>query len=599
MESRKGILVLDFGGQYTHLIARRIRELGVYSEILPPTAETKELKKAKGIILSGGPYSVYEENAPTFNSELFSIKKPILGLCYGHQLIANELGGKVNQWKTKEFGSAELIPARDSILFKGLDKTELVWMSHGDTVAVLPHGFRKIGSTFDCDIAAAENKKRKIFGLQFHPEVTHTEHGMKILKNFVFRICKAKKNWNMGIFLREKVKELKRKVRKKKVFMLTSGGVDSTVCLALLAKALEKKMAYAVHLDTGFMRKQESKNVIEQLNSLGIEVKLVDASKRLLSKLKGVWEPEKKRKIIGDLFVNIASRELRKIDARQDEWLLCQGTIYPDTIETGGTTHSAKIKTHHNRVESMLQLIDSGMVIEPISELYKDEVRELGERLALPEEIIWRHPFPGPGLAIRIICSKGVKTISSGEAELRANEIANEFGFSAKVLPVKAVGVQGDSRTYKNVVALGGELDWETLGECSRRITNEISDLNRVVYNCSKPISKIKSKRGFLTKRKIALLQEADSIVMEEIKNAGLHKEIWQFPVILLPLDIDESGTAIVLRPVASKEAMTARFAPLEKELLEKIVKRILSLKGIASVFYDVTNKPPATIEWE
>lgn len=600
MERRGKIVVLDFGGQYAHLIARRLRELGVYSEILLPNAETKELKKAKGIILSGGPTSVYKENAPEFNTEIFSLKKPLLGICYGHQLMAKEMGGEVRQGRAKEYGSSELILDKTSKLFKGLGKTTIVWMSHGDTIVTPPSGFRKIGNTFDCEFAAMENPKKKMYGLQFHPEVAHTEQGMRILKNFVFGICKAKKNWGIGNFLRQKIREIKKQVGKKDVFMLASGGIDSTVCLALFAKALKPRQVFALHVDTGFMRKNESVLVEKALRRFGLELKVLNASKEFFSKLKGVSDPEEKRKIIGELFVRIANREIKKIATDESQWLLGQGTIYPDTIETGRTKHSTKIKTHHNRVESIQQLIKHGRIIEPLDQLYKDEVRELGRRLGLEKELINRHPFPGPGLAIRCLCSNRVKEEISAEAEKKAKEIAIEFGFNAVVLPVKAVGVQGDSRTYSSAVALTGPLEWEKIENCSTRITNEIREFNRVVFLVEpQQIESIKLKKAFLTKKRITLLQEADVIVMEEIAKAGLMGEIWQFPVVLLPLDVNGIGEAVVLRPVSSREAMTARFYPMENEVLEGIAKKIGGLKGIGAVLYDVTHKPPATIEWE
>lgn len=604
---RHKIIILDFGGQYAHLLARRVRELGVYSEIMMPDAPAKELKKARGIILSGGPSSVYDANAPKFNPEIFKIKKPLLGLCYGHQLMAREMGGDVKQGGVKEYGTAELIVDRASALFKGLDKTEIVWMSHGDTVLRMPPGFRKAGNTFDCDYAAMENKRARMFGLQFHPEVTHTEHGMKVLGNFVFGVCKAKKGWGMAGFLREKVKEVKRKVGKRSVFMLASGGVDSTVCLALLGRAIGAKRIFALHVDTGFMRKDESAGIAKALEKAKIKLEVLDAGAQFFGKLDGVAEPEDKRKIIGKLFIDIANSELKKRNMKPADWLLGQGTIYPDTIETGGTEHSATIKTHHNRVESVKQLMEEGRVIEPLNQLYKDEVRALGEKLGLPDSLVWRHPFPGPGLAIRALCSRGKKEKGGAEfeiAEERAREIAQGFGFDAFALPVKAVGVQGDARTYGYALALSGELDWDALEKCGTRIANEVREFNRIVFLVAPIGSKInaddiKAKKAFLTKPRIKVLQEADDVVMRAVEKNKLTKIIWQFPVVLLPLNVAGRGEGIVLRPVESREAMTARFYKMDAELLGKIAKDVLKIKGIGAVFYDVTHKPPATIEWE
>ncbi|MCR4335291.1 MAG: glutamine-hydrolyzing GMP synthase, partial [archaeon] len=351
------IIVLDFGGQYAHLLARRVRDLKVYSEIMAPTVSSEELKNAKGIILSGGPQSVYDKDAIAFNPEIFELGVPILGLCYGQQLIAHALGGKVEPGKVKEYGSAQLNPKHGK-LFMGLPSKFTVWMSHGDKVKKLPKEFEGTGSTSDCEYASIANEKKKIFGLQFHPEVTHTEHGMQIISNFVFEICKCKENWTMKNYLEQKIKEIKKEAKDKNVFLLLSGGVDSTVCLALLDKALGYERIHALHVDTGFMRKNESETVKKELEKLGIqEVHLVDASEMFFEKLEGIFEPEEKRKIIGQLFIDIALEELNNLNFDTSTWLIGQGTIYPDTIETGGTENSKTIKTHHNRAPLIMQMM--------------------------------------------------------------------------------------------------------------------------------------------------------------------------------------------------------------------------------------------------
>ncbi|MFH1391050.1 MAG: glutamine-hydrolyzing GMP synthase [Candidatus Diapherotrites archaeon] len=593
------IIVLDFGGQYTHLLARRVRDLKVYSEIMAPTVSSEELKQAKGIILSGGPQSVYEKDAIAFNPEIFELGIPILGLCYGQQLIAHELGGKVTPGKVKEYGSAKLNPKHGK-LFSGLPSEFTVWMSHGDKVKELPNGFEGTGSTNDCEYASISNEEKKIFGLQFHPEVTHTEHGLRIISNFIFDICKCKENWTMEKYLEQKIDKIKKEVKDKNVFLLLSGGVDSTVCLALLDKALGHERIHALHIDTGFMRKNESKIVKTELEKLGIkEVHLVDASETFFEKLKGVFEPEEKRKIIGQLFIDIALEELNNMNFETDTWLIGQGTIYPDTIETGGTENAKTIKTHHNRAPIIMQMMEEGKVIEPLNQLYKDEVRALGKLLGLPEALVERHPFPGPGLAIRILCSEGNEKTDM-ELKKKINEKTMLLGYSAKVLPVKAVGVQGDNRTYSNAVVLQGKLDYNELEEASTTVTNEFSNVNRVVYLVEpKEITKLELEKAYLTKERTKKLQEADAIVMNLIEKKELMKEIWQFPVVLLPINFNSKGEGIVLRPVYSKEAMTAKFAKLSESILQEIVKEILKIKGIGAVMIDVTHKPPATIEWE
>jgi len=600
MQPENRIIVLDFGAQYAHLIARRVRQLHVYSEIMPPTAPTGELRRAKGIILSGSPASVYEKDAPPYNPEIFSLGIPVLGLCYGHQLMAHALGGKVEMGSVREYGLAKIEIWKKEPLFSGLAKKETVWMSHGDKVGALPPGFEVIASTPDCGNAAVADLGRNFFGLQFHPEVTHTPNGMKILENFVVGVCKCRQDWTIENFAQHKVDGIKKRTGNKKVFVLASGGVDSTVALALLNRALPRERIYALHVDTGFMRKNETAGVEKALRKLDFsELHVVDAGGEFFGKLKGVIDPEEKREIIGKLFIEIRDRELRKLDLNPEEWLLGQGTIYPDTIETAGTRHAAKIKTHHNRVESVKQLIEEGKVIEPLAELYKDEVRELGEQLGLPKELVWRHPFPGPGLAIRCLCSSGAEE-DSGELGEKVSAIAKKFGFKASVLPIRSVGVQGDSRSYARCALLQGKLGWKKLEACSTEITNKIRGINRVAAAVEpEKIWQIKLLKKGLDRERVALLQEADAIAMQETEKHGLMREIWQFPVVLLPLAVNGGGEAVVLRPIQSKEAMTARFFPMPKKALREIAGKTMKLRGVGAVFYDVTHKPPATIEWE
>lgn len=602
MPIKDKILVLDFGSQYTHLLARRVRELGVYSEIREPTVSTADLKQAKGIILSGGPASVYDKDAPKFNQDIFTLGIPVLGLCYGVQLIAHVLGGKVVPGTVKEYGVAKLSVKEKRLLFQGIGVNEQVWMSHGDRVEQPPAGFQTVASTIDCSNAAIFAPEKKIFGLQFHPEVTHTINGRKILANYLFKVCKCKKSWKPQNLVDQKIQQIRTIAGKRKVFLLVSGGVDSTVALALFHRALGKKQVLALHVDHGFMRKNESEKVIKAFRALGVveeELMQVDASNEFFFALRGVIDPEEKRKIIGKLFVEVANRESRKLNWNDEDWVLGQGTIYPDTIETKGSKNSAHIKTHHNQAEIIKELTKKGRVIEPLKDLYKDEVRLLGEKLGLPKEMVWRHPFPGPGIAIRVLCSNGKEQVPS-EVQDKASEVAKKHGFDALVLPVKAVGVAGDFRTYKLVCALFGKLDWKKLELCSTAITNVCKEINRVVF-CIEPkkFQKVNCFSATLSKDRVRLLQEIDDIVMLQVsKNKKLHKQIWQFPVILLPLSVNDKKEAAVLRPVSSTEAMTANFYPMQKKFFGKIIKQISKL-GIGAVFFDVTHKPPATIEWE
>lgn len=589
--------MLDFGGQYANLIANRIRRLNVFSEIYDPDVATSKLKEAKGIILSGGPSSVYEENAPSFNKEIFSLGIPVMGICYGHQLTAHTLGGVVKKGSVQEYGLTELKINKKSKLLLGLNEMEQVWMSHADTVEKLPKGFVNIASTQDCENALVEDSKRNIFGMQFHPEVVHTINGMKILDNFL-DICKCKKDWTMKNYVSTKIEEIQKTVGDKKVFLLASGGVDSTVCFVLLNKALGKDKVKALHIDNGLMRKNESNLVMQTLKKQGFDNLIIeDASNYFLKNLNGVTEPEEKRKIIGNAFIEVQKNVLQKINLNPSEWLLAQGTIYPDTIETGRTKNSSLIKTHHNRVEIIQKMIEEGKVIEPLNLLYKDEVRIIGEELGLSKELVWRHPFPGPGLGVRILCTNGVVELIDSVVEKKAKEIAKSKGLELVVLPLKSVGVQGDNRTYKHPAVLIGKADWNTLEQVSISITNEIQEINRIVWLVGGKVSG-KLLSASITKERADLLREADAIIEESMRKYNLYDKIWQFPIILAPLDIN-GKEAIILRPVYSTEAMTARFADLPMNFVHDSVEKIMATGKFGAVLYDVTHKPPGTIEWE
>ncbi|MFH1173691.1 MAG: glutamine-hydrolyzing GMP synthase [archaeon] len=574
------LAILDMGGQYCHLLARRIRDLGVYAEILPATTPATQLKQYAGIILSGGPASVYEHNAPNVDPALFFLSPPILGLCYGHQLMAHSLHGNVQRGKTKEYGTARLT-VKKSKLFAGLAAQETVWMSHGDTITELPPGFRVIGSTPDCPIAAMEHNNH--YGLQFHPEVTHTPAGKKMLNNFL-DICNARRDWNPEHYLDDIISAIKTRASAettgtmKKILLFLSGGVDSMVCLALLQKAIPGHYT-AVHVDTGFMRLGESKDVQDMVAQMGAHVNIVNAHDIFFEATRDVYDPELKRQRIGDAFLTVFDQTLS--DPAKQDWLLCQGTIYPDTIETGGTQRAAKIKTHHNRVGRIHALIVQGKLIEPLANLYKDEVRLLGKKLGMPDNILQRHPFPGPGLAVRCLCSDEDYTT-------RVHD----------VLPLRSVGVQGDDRTYKKPYLLR-TLDWTQANEQSTMITNSRTDVNRVVALLyPDDIRDVHVKRASITKTRITLLQQADALVREKLDTAGLYTQVWQFPVILAPLSL-QGGETIILRPVLSTEAMTASVAQLPASFLTGLVSGLASIQGIDCVLYDITSKPPGTIEWE
>ena len=608
------IAVLDFGGQYAHLIANRIRRLHVYARTLPPDAQASDFADADGIILSGGPASVYDEDSPPFNEAVLESGKPILGLCYGHQLLCHSLGGRVELGETMEYGAAQLEVVSPTGVLQGLSPREHIWMSHRDTVTGLPPGFETLGSTDDCPIAVMGDDDRKIFGMQFHPEVTHTESGMKILENFV-DLCGSERDWTMQNFIRDSMQQLETKIGDRKVFLLVSGGVDSTVCFLLLNKALGTGRVQGLHIDNGFMRLGETALVERLLRDSGFtNLEVVDASADFLAVVDGIADPEEKRRRIGTEFIEVRDRVLDRLGMDPDEWLLGQGTLYTDTIESGGTDHAEVIKTHHNRVGVIEQLLAEGRVVEPLDQLYKDEVRELGEALGLPHHLVWRHPFPGPGLAVRALCVNGEpEDPAPAAAEAAAEEIAARFGLDARILPLRSVGVQGDGRTYahpavlmakdegnRSVMPQHGGGSWSSLEKLSTELTNSVSQINRVIVQLGPERSLLQSpKTAYLTRQRLDLLRQADDLVMTALQQHNLMERVTQMPTVLLPLSSDGIEESVVLRPITTDDFMTARFDQLPEDFLAQVTAGLLEVNGIEAVYYDVTNKPPGTIEWE
>ncbi len=600
------IVILDCGGQYAHLIANRVRRLGAFSEIRIAGTPARELQDAAGIILSGGPQSVYEQGSPQADPAILELGIPVLGLCYGHQWVAQALGGEVSPGKVKEYGKAELeVTHHDDFLFKEVPKFSTVWMSHGDEVTKLPEGFVQLGKTTTCENAAFGNTERKIFGCQFHMEVTHSEHGMRMLRNFV-NLCDHAP-WQLTNFVDHISEQIKKEVGDKKVFMLVSGGVDSTVAFTLLNKILAPDQVRGLLVDTGLMRKDEVRLIQDAFEKLGVKnLFVVDASEDFFKALEGVFDPEEKRKRIGDTFLDVQKYVMDGIGMtswKAGSWvLLGQGTIYPDTIETGGTRHADHIKTHHNRVPAIQEMIEKGLIIEPLKELYKDEVRMLGEQLGLPHDLVWRHPFPGPGLGVRILCAADANPVSVIDPEVQTR-IDTMITKKHAALPVRSVGVQGDGRTYRHAVALFSHHPTTITPEhiaLATSIPNAIPVYNRVLLCTSHDTPPdLVFTPGYLTRERADLLREANQIVTDEMHAADLYEKIWQFPVVLLPFGTSTGGQSIVLRPISSQDAMTANAFVLPEPVVDQMTRRLKDLAGIDIVYIDLTNKPPGTIEWE
>ncbi len=588
---RDTIIIVDFGGQYAHLIASRIRRIGVWTEIISPEAATKETLSAshiKGVILSGGPQSVTADGSPQMPEESLNCGKPILGICYGHQYLCHTLGGTVTAGKKREYGAAQVMTDTACPLFTNIPAQSTFWMSHWDQVSELPAGFTSTGATPECANAAVWDKAKQRFGIQFHPEVTHSEFGAVLLSNFV-QITKAEKSWSMKHFLASQAERIKAQVGDRNVFLFVSGGVDSTVCFSLLSQILGGDRVRGVFVDTGLLRKNERDWVERSLIAIGANLTVIDANDVFLKNLEGKTDPEEKRNIIGQSFLQV-QKEYFSDHPLGENWVLAQGTIYPDTIETGATKHAAKIKTHHNRIPEIEEMIAKGLVIEPVADLYKDEVRELGLSLGLPEELIWRHPFPGPGLGVRILCSAEPASV---EVDLNENWVQ---------LPIQSVGVQGDFRTYASpAMLLESSQELSKYEEKSTELINQNSEINRCLVPLAirKKTTTISRLEGYISPGRINTLQEADAIVTQALLDQNYYSRIWQFPVVLVPLSFG-GGETIVLRPVDSIDAMSASVGKLPLSFLTEVAKNILAiLPGIGAVLVDVTTKPPGTIEWE
>ncbi|HYV85689.1 MAG TPA: glutamine-hydrolyzing GMP synthase [Patescibacteria group bacterium] len=608
-EPRAAIAVLDFGGQYAHLIATKVRALGVLAEIRDPDDPVGSYAGYRGLILSGSPSLSAHDEDSGWTRAVLDLEVPVLGFCFGHQEIAKHAGGAVEHTR-REYGPATLHVVGRSPLFEGLASEELVWMSHGDTVTRLAGGFVEIGystggtdRTRDHRNAAIAHEGRRQYGLQFHPEVDDTPCGARILDNFVRGLCGAKRDWAVKDQVAERAAAIRAEVGDREVLLLASGGVDSTVAARLFERALGAARLKLLHIDNGLMRQDESAGVVARFRALGLGPALrhVDASAEFLDALDGLVEPEAKRKAIGDTFVKVFEREARALGL--GDVLLGQGTIYPDTIETGGTKRADVIKTHHNRVPIIQEMMRQGRVIEPLKDLYKTEVRELGRALGLDPASIDRHPFPGPGLGIRVAAA--LRVPDGFDAPRLGAEIGAALagtGLAGLPLPVRSVGVKADLRSYEHPVLLSGPFPgWERLTEIAAGLAKQVQGLNRCLYD----LSDLRPREARLvpatvTRSRLDLLRRLDAVVMGALERFGLMREVWQCPTVLVPVSLDSRGRElVVVRPVHSERAMTARPAWLGDDCARAITATLMTFDGVAGVAIDATTKPPATIEWE
>lgn len=598
------IAVIDFGGQYAHLIATKVRQANVLAEIRQPEDPTSKFEGYRGIILSGSPsLSSHGEDAG-WNKAILDLDIPILGFCFGHQEIAKYYGGEVVHGG-REWGRAQLHLRREHVLFKGLSKIETVWMSHFDSVSKLGPEFEELGYSLTGPgkaphpNAAIVSDSLRRYGFQYHPEVDATEGGDTMIRNFVIEICGCAPSWDMSRVLETKVEAIRQEVGDRSVFLLASGGVDSTVAAKLIGLAIPKERLKLLHVDNGLMRKDESPQVIKMFHELGLgdNLHFIDATDDFLGDLEGLVEPEAKRHSIGATFVSVFQREATRLGI--EDHLLGQGTIYPDTIETGGTKRSHTIKTHHNRVPIIEEMMAQGRVIEPLADLYKVEVRALGRRLGIADHALERHPFPGPGLGVRLLCSNGEGSSPNVGQDLA--RLAAPATLGTLALPIKSVGVKADLRCYEHPFLLTGDAPFETLLGVSREILSEVPDVNRALWNLGEVApTTARVLPAFMTRDRLQLLREADHLVMEGLHRHGLYDSIWQCPTAMAPLEIDGRGRELViLRPVHSTRAMTASPVELPKALLKELHEAIMALDGVSAVVLDLTSKPPGTIEWE
>ena len=614
------LAILDCGGQYTKVIDRRVRELGVKSDIFPISVKSEDLKDYGSIILSGGPNNIGESERLHFDEKVFELGVPVLGICYGMQLMSDYFGGVVDSNLKKEYGQNEITIDNTVPLFEGLSEKQNVLMSHGDTVKVCPDGFIIIAKSGN-EIAGVANIDKKMYGVQFHPEVDLTENGMKILDNFIRKVALYKDVYAIEDRIQTSINMIKEKVGNNKIIVLVSGGVDSAVTAALLVKSLNPENIYAIHIDSGFMRKNESDVVCENLKKLGMKNlirenakdyfmnTIVETEEGKIGPLKDTVDPEKKRRIIGEIFIQIANNVIERLGLDKETTFIAQGTLRPDLIESGNPDISGfahKIKTHHNDVAIVREARKKGLIVETNSDWHKDEVRKVARNLGLDEEIASRQPFPGPGLAIRLICHDKNDEVTISEEEVnKLAEILTGTNLNGYILPIKSVGVQGDARSYRNLCLFAGnkfDFNWNELTVKAKEVTDNIHTINRVGYilNKEKFDGNIECFDMRIEDENVDLLREIDYIVTSNLKDA----KVSQTFAVLIPIGINKKYS-IGIRTFVTNDFMTGRPGEIGKEVSAEKIKLIVDEiekrfgNQIEFVIYDITSKPPATTEWQ